>query len=107
MSARDRLTDQITIRLAYADDERALLRLAALDSAPAPPAPPLLVAEVDGKLRAALSLSERGSSIADPFYPSAPLVRLLGAHAREADRTPRRGARRLRRRRPLRARAAI
>lgn len=105
MPTRDRLNDQITIRPAYADDERALLRLAALDSAAAPPAPPLLVAEVDGELRAALSLRDHGSAIADPFYPSAPLVRLLGAHAREASRMPRRGSRRLRR--PLRARAAV
>ena len=39
------LASQITIRPGYADDERALIRLAALDSAPGVPAAPLLVAE--------------------------------------------------------------
>lgn len=66
-----------------ADDERSLDRLAALDSAPASPPPPLLAAEVEGELKAALSLSD-GSSIADPFYPSAELVALLRAHADQA-----------------------
>jgi hypothetical protein len=71
---------QILIRPAYADDQPALGRLAALDSAPAAPSHPLLVAEVEGELKAALSLDDQ-SSIADPFYPSAPLVALLRAHA--------------------------
>ncbi|MDQ6775136.1 MAG: hypothetical protein M3071_02710, partial [Actinomycetota bacterium] len=60
------LTASITIRPAYPDDERALARLAALDSAAAPPESPRVVAEVDGELRAALSLQD-GSAIADPF----------------------------------------
>jgi hypothetical protein len=72
-------TAQILIRPAYADDEPALIRLATLDSAPASPPHPLLVAEVEGELKAALSLRDQ-SSIADPFYPSAPLVTLLRAH---------------------------
>jgi hypothetical protein len=70
----------ITIRHAYADDELPLSRLAVLDSAPAPPAQPVLLAEVDGELRAALSLSD-GSAIADPFFPTADLVDLLRVHA--------------------------
>jgi hypothetical protein len=75
-------TAQILLRPAYAtdDDERSLRHLAALDSTPAAPAPPLLVAEVEGELKAALSLSD-GDAIADPFYPSAELVALLRAHA--------------------------
>jgi hypothetical protein len=71
----------ITIRPAYADDHAALLRLAALDSTELP-AGPLLLAEVDGELRAALSPAS-GVSIADPFFPTLHLVTLLRAHAGE------------------------
>ena len=73
-------TQAITIRLAYADDHYALRRLAALDSAPRPPAEPLLLAEVDGELHAALSLVD-GSVIADPFFPTLHLLALLRTHA--------------------------
>jgi hypothetical protein len=73
----------ILLRTAYADDQHSLHRLAVLDSAPATPAPPLLVAEVEGELKAALSLSD-GRAIADPFYPSAELVALLRSHADQA-----------------------
>jgi hypothetical protein len=66
----------ITIRPAYADDQRPLARLAALDSAPGTPAGPLLLAEIDGEPKAALSLVD-GSVIADPFTPTADLVALL------------------------------
>ncbi len=90
-------TAQILLRPAYATDERSLHRLAALDSTPAAPAAPLLVAEIEGELKAALSLSD-GTAIADPFYPSAELVALLRAHADQA------GARGLRRRGPQRRR---
>ena len=69
----------VTLRYAYADDHEALVRLAALDSAAPPPAP-LLLAEVDGELRAALSLAD-GTSIADPFHPTVALVSLLQARA--------------------------
>jgi hypothetical protein len=88
------LRSQITIRPGYADDERALYRLAALDSAGGLPSAPLLVAELDGELSAALSLAD-GSAIADPFRPTAEIVALLRAHAAAATPTPRR------RRRPL------
>jgi hypothetical protein len=73
-------TAPITIRPAFADDDRALARLAALDSAPIPPPAPVMLAEVDGELRAALSL-EDGSAIADPFAPTGHLIELLRAHA--------------------------
>jgi hypothetical protein len=89
----------ITIRPAYADDQRALFRLAALDSAAGVPAAPVLVAEVDEELHAALSLAD-GSVIADPFFPTQHLVRMLRAHAAEISqtraRTPRRPLKRLR-----------
>jgi hypothetical protein len=82
-------TAQILIRPAYADDYDALARLAALDSADGVPPRPLLIAEVDGTLRAALSLRD-GSAIADPFFSSARLVTLLQAHASTEATKPRR-----------------
>ena len=72
-------TAPITIRPGYADDTLAVSRLASLDSATNDPPAPLLLAEVDGVLRAALSLRD-GSAISDPFFPSAALVALLRAH---------------------------
>jgi hypothetical protein len=75
----------ITIRLAYADDEVPLERLAQLDSARVP-SRPLLLAEVDGQLRAALSL-EDDTVIADPFSHTQHLVSLLRARA-SADAVP-------------------
>jgi len=76
----NRLAKAITIRPASADDHSALARLAALDSATPPPAPAIL-AEVEGELRAAVSLFD-GSAVADPFFPSTHLVTLLRTHAR-------------------------
>ncbi len=64
------ITAPITIRLATDDDRARLIRLAALDSAEAPPPGRLLLAEVDGQLRAALSLAD-GSAIADRSVGSA------------------------------------
>jgi hypothetical protein len=90
----------ITIRPAYADDRSALVRLAALDSAPVPGLPALL-AEVDDQPRAALSLADR-SAVADPFFPTVDLVALLRTHAAaiSRERTPRRPRRLVRRYRP-------
>jgi hypothetical protein len=76
-------TASITIRLAYADDDQTLGRLAALDSAKVPPRP-VLLAEVEGEARAALSLAD-GSVVADPFHLTQDLVTLLHAWA---DATP-------------------
>ena len=83
----------ITIRPAYADDQAALARLAALDSAAGVPALPVLVAEVDDELRAALSLADE-TVIADPFFATQHLVRLLRAHATAVTPTRARGSRR-------------
>jgi hypothetical protein len=69
----------VTIRLALPDDEDALVRLAQRDSQ-ALPAGPLLVAEREGRLDAALSLST-GEQIADPFRRTAELRELLTRHA--------------------------
>jgi hypothetical protein len=78
--------DGVTIRRSRAADREALQRLAQLDSRRLAGGE-LLVAEVDGELRAALPL-EGGQPIADPFRPTAPLVSLLGLRAgqiRDAD----------------------
>lgn len=72
-------TPAVTIRPAFPDDAQALARLAALDSAQSPPGP-VLVAEVDGELRAALSIAD-GSIVADPFHRTAALLELLSARA--------------------------
>jgi hypothetical protein len=84
---------QITIRSEFADDELALRRLAVLDSATEVPAHPLLVAEIDGELRAVLSLHD-GTVIADPFVPTASALELLRVRADALTQRPR--ARRLR-----------
>jgi hypothetical protein len=85
----------ITLRFAFPDDSAALARLAELDSTE-PPRQPVLVGEVSGELRAALSLAD-GRAIADPFHPAAGLIELLRKRARqlEADR-PNQGFGRLR-----------
>jgi hypothetical protein len=69
----------IQIRPARPDDEPTLLRLAALDSAPAPRGD-VLLALVDGELLAALDLTS-DRAIADPFRPTADLVELLRTRA--------------------------
>lgn len=68
----------IILRHATTADEQPLRDLAALDSQSLPTGP-FLVAEVDGRAFAALSLSD-GAAIADPFEPSAELVELLRTH---------------------------
>jgi hypothetical protein len=89
-------TQTITIRPADDEDELALARLADLDSANELPPAPLLLAEVDGDLRVALSL-RNGVAIADPFFLTADIVALLRAHAAAATRSPDRQWRLLRR----------
>jgi hypothetical protein len=69
----------VTIRRAYPDDDPAIWRLAALDSAAVPPGP-FLVAEVEGELRAALSLASH-RAIADPFHPTLRFVAMLREYA--------------------------
>jgi hypothetical protein len=72
-------TDPITIRPARAADEQAIRRLAALDSAPVPRGE-LVLAEVDGELRAAVSTDGRGA-IADPFHRTLELVAMVRDYA--------------------------
>jgi hypothetical protein len=72
-------TASLTLRPAAADDAPWLERLAALDSRSLP-AGPLLVAERDGQLVAAVS-EPTLEAIADPFEPTADAVALLRRQA--------------------------
>jgi hypothetical protein len=72
----------ISIRLAREADNTTLIRLAALDSAPAPHGS-VLVADVDGEIVAARPLAA-ARSIADPFRPTADIRELLDLRARQA-----------------------
>jgi hypothetical protein len=71
---------RVVVRYAAAADAGELRRLAALDSAPAPRGE-ALVAEVDGRVRAALPL-DGSAAIADPFHRGLDLVELLQLRAR-------------------------
>ena len=72
---------ELTIRLADAQDHQALRRLAQRDSATVPAAP-LLIAAAGSELIAATSLAD-GSVVADPFRHSAGAARLLVERARQ------------------------
>jgi hypothetical protein len=90
-------TASLVLRPATSSDAADLERLAALDSA-RPLAGEVMLAHVDGDVRAALSL-ESGRAVADPFYPSLELVPLLRAAAGESSsrrRTWRRATRAVR-----------
>lgn len=80
--ARDRgetPVTRVTLRYASAADRERLRVLAELDSTTAPDGA-VLVAEVDGRLRAALPL-DGSEPIADPFHRGAELVELLRVRA--------------------------
>jgi hypothetical protein len=70
---------RVTLRHSSVADRERLHRLADLDSARAPSGPSL-VAEVDGRLRAALPL-DGSPAIADPFHRGLDLVELLRLRA--------------------------
>lgn len=88
------LPPNVTLRLAHPADGPALSRLAQLDSQALPPGPHL-VAEREGRIDAALSLSS-GGLVADPFRRTAELCRLLQDHAAVARRDGSLGASRFR-----------
>jgi hypothetical protein len=75
---------RVTLRYSSAADAARLKTLAELDSAEAPTGP-ALVAEVDGRLRAALPL-DGGAPIADPFHRGAELIELLRLRAGQLGR---------------------
>ena len=70
-------TSTLSIRTATAADDDVLRNLAALDSA-RPVGRPALIAVVDGTPVAAASLGD-GRVVADPFSPTADVVRVLRA----------------------------
>lgn len=70
---------EIRLRFAGPADGQAIEELAGLDSAGVPAAP-VLLAEVDGKIHAALSLRD-GAMIADPFHRTLGTQQLLRARA--------------------------
>jgi hypothetical protein len=75
---------RVTLRYAAAADAQRLQYLAELDSAPAPSGP-ALVAEIDGRIRAALPL-DGAAPIADPFHRGAELIELLRMRAAQLAR---------------------
>jgi hypothetical protein len=75
---------RVTLRYAGAADRARLQELAALDSA-LPPGGASLVAEVDGRLRAALPL-DGSAPIADPFHRGTELIELLRLRALQLGR---------------------
>jgi len=77
------------IRPASDTDEPALLRLAALDSQ-RPLEGPMLAAEIEGAVAAAISLRD-GRVVADPFARTGPLttqLRMRASGLRAHERTP-------------------
>jgi hypothetical protein len=65
----------ITVRPYLPCDRRSLERLAALDDRRVP-TQPVVLAEAEGRLVAALS-RRTGEAVADPFEPTAHLVQML------------------------------
>jgi hypothetical protein len=82
----------VLIRAMRPGDASAIERLVERDSKTLP-VDELLVAEVEGELRAAVALRS-GETIADPFHPTAETVRLLELHRRQLrQRAPQRKVR--------------
>jgi hypothetical protein len=75
---------RVTLRYAAAADSERLRHLAQLDSAVAPSGE-ALVAEVDGRIWAALPL-DGASPISDPFHRGAELIDLLRIRAAQLGR---------------------
>lgn len=71
---------RITLRPATDEDGEAVARLAALYDRPVPKGP-LLLAEVDAELQAALTLAG-DCELMEPYLPTAALVELLALRAR-------------------------
>jgi hypothetical protein len=86
--------EHIVIRSARNADEQAIAVLGVLDGGRHMPKGDVMVAEVDGRIRAAVG--SNGSAISDPFWPSADLVSMLRVHteSESVDRPARLFARR-------------
>jgi len=75
------MTPPITIRHSTAADRDRVLELAQLDERPAPVGDALL-AEVDGRLWAAVGIDD-GGAVSDPFEPTEEIVLLLQMRAEQ------------------------
>ena len=75
------MSEPITIRHSTSRDRAGVEELAQLDGRPAPVGDTLL-AEVDGKLWAAVGV-EDGAAVADPFLPTGDVVWLLQLRAEQ------------------------
>ena len=95
--------EHIVIRSARTADEQDIAVLGVLDGGHYMPKGHVLVAEVDGRLRAAVG--SNGVAISDPFWPSADLVGMLRLHTKTGLVT--RPARRFARRPALRVAAGV
>lgn len=85
------MTDErITIKLATAADSARIAELAALDAG-RPPQGDVLLAEVDGRLLAAVAMD--GTAVADPFERTAGVVSLLREQIAGPRERPRRRGR--------------
>lgn len=89
---------EVTVRVGAASDAGALRRLAIIDSA-APLGGPVFLAEVEGRIVAAIALTG-GRAIADPFMRTAAIVEMLELRAAQIRSTS------LERRSPRRVREA-
>jgi hypothetical protein len=78
----------LTLRPAGPGDKAEVARVAELDSR-RPPTSPTMVAELDGRLVAAISLDD-GAVVADPFEPTADIVHALRLRREQLSRPPRR-----------------
>src|SRR3954449_12239276 len=67
--------EHIVIRSARTADEQGLAVLGVIDGGRHMPKGHVMVAEVDGRIRAAVG--SNGAAISDPFWPSADLVSML------------------------------
>jgi hypothetical protein len=99
-------TAHISIRLSTPSDRSALVRLAALDSAPAPLGS-VIVADVAGEIVAARSLGTRGYTVSDPFRPTEYARELLELRATQLPPSTSPVTSHPRRRHPLRHRRAV
>jgi hypothetical protein len=73
----------VSVRRAIRGDAAGIARVAALDCSHVP-AEPILLAEVDEIVVAAISLTD-GHVVADPFHPTADIVELLRLRAAQLD----------------------
>jgi hypothetical protein len=89
VAAYERVPEEPTIalRLCRVDDERALARLAALEERPVPEGR-LVIAELDGRIVAALPL-DGGPALRDPFVRTAHLQSLLEVRVARLNYLPR------------------